>query len=81
MSKLNPPPQIVPHGIDKSLSGFVQNLVRSVYQIFDAVGGGSGIPKIFNVTGTPSSYDADTPDGYIKINLNGEEKLIPYWDA
>jgi len=50
MPLLNPPPQIIPEGISEK--GFMTDFVRSVYQIFYAMGGQDGALRTQSVTTT-----------------------------
>jgi len=92
MIPLNPPPQQIPKTIlsDTSARKFFTQLLRSVYQIWYSIGGQSGIPTIFQVTDTPtvdpgwstsSTVDMNPPSGYIKILVDGDEKVIPFFDT
>ena len=92
MTTLNPPPQRVPKNIlqDKETRNFFKLFLRSLYQIWYAIGGQNGVPTIFQVTGTPaidpgfsssSTIDMNDPDGFYKITVDGIERFVPFWDA
>ena len=79
MPKLSPPPRKVPKLFD---ANHLRQLVNSVYQIFDAIGGVGGVPKIFSSETAPATYDADNPDGFFKVIAeDGSVKAIPYWNT
>lgn len=85
MAKLNPLPK------NSQVPDFAESLLRSVRQIFFAIGGGgenAGVPTIFAVEDTPttdpgwttsSSVDMNAPDTYVKINIDGTDYVIPAW--
>jgi len=52
MPQLNPPPQIIPQKFLDLDRGFMTDLVRSVYQIFYAMGGQDGALRTQSVTTT-----------------------------
>ena len=81
---LNPPPQ------NTNQAGFLETLARSVFQIFAAIGGGGKPPTLFDLTDTPttnpgwstsSTVNMTAPDGYIKVNVGGQDVVIPYWNT
>ena len=50
MPLLNPPPQNIPDKFQDIESGFMEELVRSVYQLFYAAGGQNGALQVQSVT-------------------------------
>lgn len=80
MVNINPPPQKVPENAisDFRFRDFIKRITASVYTMFYAIGGQDGIPKNFKVEGTP--VDGVNAAGYLKININGEDKFIAYYE-
>ncbi len=91
MTKLNPIPSRIPKNIlkDPESREFVQALIRAVFLIWSKLGGNSGVP-IFDETDTPttdpgwstsSTVDMRAPDGYIKMQVDGQEVTVPFWNT
>lgn len=81
MPSLIPPPAKTPKS-KEGYANYLRSIYASVYQIFDAIGGADGVPKIFNTEDNPASYDASNPDGFFKVIAeDGSEKVIPYWNV
>ncbi len=93
MPKLSPPPEKIPKKLqqDFELNEFYKKLKGSLRTMFSALGGDSeGVATALDQEGVPSlsigwesssTSNMAAPSGYIKISIQGNIKVIPYWDA
>ena len=83
MTKLQPTPRKIPAALvqETAQRGFFNDLTKSLYQIFDYLNKGTDTPATDPGWSTSSTVDMNTPDGYMKFVIEGQEVVVPFWNT